>query len=242
MPIFVCHLKKIVVITSPKCGSTSLRECFENIEHYEENKILQLLNEYKIYIVYNENIKRRFLSGFYEDLINNSCYDEMNISFSDYIDILYNIHLNKTKNVNKIQHNNKEYDIWWGECSNNKSNITNENGVFVSHIQTQKYSTINYSNIFEENHNVELLKLKDISFLTNNIHKNKSEKKHDFLIEKLDITNILLKDIKKNVLIHTQNIFSEEIEKKIIEMYEEDEEYIYFLKLKFKHSNMNENK
>jgi sugar phosphate isomerase/epimerase len=235
MPIFACHLKKIIIITSPKCGSTSLKEYFMNIENYDSEMLLKLLHEYKIYIVFNENIIKRFLSGFFEDLINNSCYNEIDISFKDYVDILYNININKVAEVNKIQYNNIEYNIWWGECSNRKISLTDEHGEFMSHIQSQTYSIINFLNILDNNCNVEIIDLKNLYYLIRGEHKNKSEAKHDFPIKIIDMTNISLKDIKKNVFISTQNTFDSQIEKKIMEIYKKDIECIKFLKLKFKH-------
>ena len=176
MPLFCAHEIKTIIITSPKCGSTSILKSnkykFESIEFEKEEYILDLFKKYQVVIVYRENIIKRFLSGFYEDLINNSCYDNVDLTFEEYVCGLYNIYLNKTQNVSEIYINDKIIPIYWGECSNKKINITDNEGNFISHIQSQEYAMINFINIFDETYNVKLLELNNLSILT-------GEKKHN---------------------------------------------------------------
>jgi len=221
MLYFVDSNEKKIYIMAPKCGTTTIANMLKkNI--LEENIIKQHLNdsEYIKIIIIRRSIISRFLSGFYEDLFNNTCYDNLHISFFDYLSYLYKCFKEKKPFVNKIIINSIEYPLWFGNCSNKKLDITDSNGEFCSHIMSQKYAISNIVNQIKCKH-VQLIELDSLNkYIPTATKCNIKEKNNKY--KDIEFSQLSLSYIKSNnVIISKNNLGKKEIEM-INEMYEED--------------------
>ena len=233
MIIYIDHKNKIVFIIPPKNGNTTIsshlnislkhKYCKEEIENCLTN------DDFIKLIIIRKDIVGRFLSGFYEDLFNNHCYNDIDISLIEYLKFLNHCFINKIPNVNNLNvflKQNKE--ICFGNCSKVSLPITDKNGNFMSHIQSQKYQIKKYLTC----KNIKLLEIKDINkFLNNDIHKNIKLKK--FLDINLDTTK--LKELKQKRLIINDETLEEEYKNIILNMYKEDIELIQYLENKYEY-------
>ncbi len=223
MIIFIDDINKIVYIMAPKCGSTSIAKHLNvnNIFTYEDEKQIHVLksNDYLKIIIYRKNIYARFMSGFYEDLISTNCYNEMDINFGSYLLFLYNCFINKIPEVNNLYYNGKTYPLGYG--GDLLLPITNNQGVFVSHIQSQKKAISYIINIIEGN-NVKICELSNLNKLINNIHENKKDFKPINI--NLDITKL---NVLKNNNISVDYTYLTETHKELIDkIYKEDYDFI----------------
>jgi hypothetical protein len=206
---------------SPKCGSTTIANMLNvdlqikyTINHLDDS-------EYTKIIIIRSDIINRFLSGFYEDLFNNSCYDNYdNIFFNDYLLFLYKCYVEKIPNVNNLKlYNNIDIPVWFGNCSNLTLNITDTYGNFCSHIMSQKYAINNLTQQITDN-NVKIVELNNLSNFIPNIKKCNVKNKVNLI--NMDITNMPLSKIKKQRLIMSKECLNLEQQHLILEMYEED--------------------
>ncbi len=230
MLYFIDINTKTIYIMAPKCGTTSIANMLNtNILNENTNQIMQNLNnpEYKKIIIIRRSIISRFLSGFYEDLFNNTCYDNMNISFYDYLVFLYTCFKEKKPNVNNIILDSLDYPLWFGNCSNLKLSITDSNGDFCSHIMSQTYALSNIVSVIECK-NVQLIELDSLNkWIQNAIKCNVKEKNKEF--KDVDFSQLSLSYIKSNkIIISKDKLGNKEIEM-INEMYNED--YIFIQSL-----------
>ena len=237
MTIYIDFSNKICFILSPKCGTQSVCKYLKiNLDtHYSDDEIVNCLTDYnfkKIIVV--RNIIDRFFSGFYEDLCNNDCYYNLNISFYNYIKFLCYCYDNKIKNVNKLNiYYEKDYSlIYWGQCSNMHLPITDCSGNISGHITHQKKYIEPYINIINKTENVEVIDINELSKFINlhenakNINNNTNNNEYDF--------NTLLSEIKKkHIFPSKEKILNDEIKQIIKHIYSSDEEYIEIIKLKF---------
>ena len=221
MILYIDYNKKNVYIMAPKCGSTSVAH-YLNIDVNHEYMVKdELINDdFKKYIILRKDVVERFLSGFYEDLFNNTCYDNMNITFHEYLLFLYKCFTEKIPDVNNLSvYLNKDIPVWFGNSSNVSLNITDYQGNFFSHLLTQKYAINHIIDIIEGN-NVTIVELNELSQILspNNERMNqKIRNKYDF-----KLSNVELCDIKKNRIIMSKDGLNEEEINLILKMYEED--------------------
>jgi hypothetical protein len=236
MTIFIDSLEKRCFILSPKCGTQTLSK-FLNIPlniKYDTTDIVNVLNDksYKKIIVVRDHIER-FLSGFYEDLKNNSCYFNLDITFIDYIKFIYYCHNNKIPNVfnTNIYNEDSNFIIEWGGCSGKKLPITDSNGELSGHIISQIKHIKPPVDLLTEGHDVKVINMSELSKITN-IHENSKsylsseEFSYDY--------NTLLSDIKKNKIYpNSEKMINSEIRKILDDIYSTDIEYINKIKDKF---------
>jgi hypothetical protein len=238
MLFYINYNKKEIYITSPKVGTTTISN-YLKVNLHEKYEIKDYINNinYKKIIIFRECVIERFLSGFYEDLFNNTCYNNCNISFENYLDFLYKCFENKTKNCNNLNMcSNINYEIWWGNCSGKKLNLTNDNGIFISHIQSQKYAINHLINLIDDKNmnNTFLLNLKDLSSYLNS--NNISNKKNYLTLNNYqDINKISLSTLKNERIIVKKNYLKNKELNKILKIYNEDILFIENLKKKFKY-------
>lgn len=216
---------------APKCGTTSIASMLnEDMLKDYTNEIIEHLNnpEYKKIIIIRRSIISRFLSGFYEDLLNNSCYDNMDITFHDYLLFLYNCYKKKIPNVSIVNTFDVKYPIWFGEHSNVKLSITDENGLFCSHIMSQKYAISNTTNIITCK-NVQLIELEKLSKWISNVSKCnvKNKNTHDF--SNCSFSNLKISYIKSNEIIVSKESLTDDEINMINEIYNED--YVFLQEL-----------
>ena len=233
MIVFIDYNNLFVYLTSPKCGSQSIAKMLNTDLHtsYPIDEQIEVLSsdKFKKIIIYRKNIFSRFLSGFYEDLFNNNCYDKMDITFDNYLIFLNTIFLDKNKFVNKLMDDkNKEIPIWFGNCSNVSLPITDCNGYFVSHIVSQKYCLTDLINLISGN-NVYICELNELNKITGDIHINKKEKNN-----LQNIGNMKLHKIKNDNIIIDAKALTEYQKNIINKIYEEDISFINDLETKFK--------
>lgn len=140
MILYIDYTKKNVYVMAPKCGSTSVAHYLNVDLHHEYTINDELINDdFKKYIIVKKDVVERFLSGFYEDLFNNTCYDNMEITFHEYLLFLYKCFSEKIPDVNNLSvYLNRDIPVWFGNTSNVSLNITDSEGNFISHLQTQK--------------------------------------------------------------------------------------------------------
>jgi hypothetical protein len=168
MRIYIDYTNKICFIVAPKCGNTTIASYLNLNLHveYTEEEIIRILqnDEYKKIIIIR-NIYDRFLSGFYEDLNNNNCYNNIDITFLNYCLFLKYCFDNKLKEVNNLNvyFPDLNIPIWWGNSSNLP--ITNNIGQIYGHIGSQKYYLSNYIKLINGN-NVNILYLHPRTFKT----------------------------------------------------------------------------
>jgi hypothetical protein len=232
MVVYIDYIKKNVFISSPKVATTSISKYLniENVYQFPDNGEF-INNDFRKIIIIREDIIERFLSGFYEDLINNYCYDTIDISFHEYLLFLYDCHIKKIPNVNNLFHYlNKDIPIWFGNCSSVSLDITNQDGLFISHIISQKLEIgdtiqkIKGDNVIV----VEINNLTNILGENSIICNKKNKKSYDFKLR-----NIKLCDIKKNQIITNKHSLDEEEREIILKMYNEDVLFINELKNTF---------
>ena len=235
MILFIDYNNKIVYIMSCKCGTTTIANML-NIDintEYDNDTINNTLNnpEYKKIIIIRKSIIDRFLSGFYEDLFNNFCYDNMNITFNDYLLFLQKCYKEKIPNVNNLNvyNNNLDIPVWFGNCSNVSLNITDENGNFCSHIMSQKYHIQNIVNAINCK-NVEIIELSKLNTILPNIERYNEKEKIQVYV---NISNLSLSEIKLNKLIITKKYLNKRQKKIILDIYKEDRDFFNELNEKF---------
>ena len=225
MIIYIDEINKICFLVSPKAGTSSIAD-YLNIPLltiYSDDVIYNVLTDdnYMKIIIIRKNIIKRFISGFYEDLLNNTCYDNMNITFNDYLLFLNNCYTNKIKNVNNINNN---IPIWFGY--ENMLSITDNNGLFCSHIMSQHYALNVFINMIQGS-NVKLIELNDLNTFLN----------YNKIMNKKDYNNIpnnmILSDMKKNQIIISEETLTEEQKNIILNMYTIDIDFIKELESRF---------
>lgn len=235
MGFLIDENNKLCYIMAPKSGSTTIAN-YLNIDQniiYGDEKTLNILNDqsYKKIIIIRKNIVARFLSGFYEDLFNNTCYDSMDITFKEYLDFLYFCYKNKIKEVNNLNvfMNNNNSVVYWGNCSNKILPLTNADGNFISHIQSQKYALCNFITDVDCP-NTYLIELSNLNYIITDTHKNKKSANYQE-----PISNLSLSYIKKNELIIKNKQLSDEEINIIMDMYSEDKLFLNYLENRFKY-------
>lgn len=240
MTIFIDFINNTCFILSPKCGTQTVSKYLRlpiNIS-YNRNEIIKVLKdpEFKKIIVVRDIIDR-FFSGFYEDLKNNNCYLDLDISFYDYIKFLYFCNDNKIKNVNnlKIYYADKNKLIEWGGCSGRRLPITDSSGCLSGHIIHQKIHIQPYISLLESTDNVEIIDIKELNEITN-IHEN--SKSYTDSNDDAYNYNSLLSDLKKNKIFpKKEKMLNSKIKNIINHIYFCDNEYIESIKLKFPKKN-----
>ncbi len=215
---------------APKCGTHTIANYLNTDVHanYEKERLIN--DEYTKIIIFRKDVVDRFLSGFHEDLFSNVCYDNMDVTFNDYLLFLYKCYTEKIQNVNNLSvYLNKDIPVWYGNCSNDFKNITDNNGNFCSHIQTQKYAIYN---IISKNigTNVKIIELNDLSKLLPNIKPYNVKKKQKY---DLDLTHTTLSYMKKNNIMISTDCFNDTQVQLILKIYEEDIAFISELTNKF---------
>jgi len=230
MLIFIDEKNKVTYIMAPKCGTHTIANYLNTDLHTNYEKKQLINDEYTKIIIFRKDVVDRFLSGFYEDLFNNTCYDNMDVTFNDYLLFLYKCYTEKIKNVNNLSvYLNKDIPVWYGNCSNHFKNITDNNGDFCSHIQSQKYAIYDIVNKIT-GENVKIIELNELSKLLPNIKRCnvKNKQKYD-----LDLTQITLSHIKKNKIIISKDSLNDSQIQLILKIYEEDILFINELTNKF---------
>ena len=235
MIIYIDHQHKHVFLTAPKCGSTTIASHLNVSLHekYDADCMINVLtnDEYLKIIVIRTDVVGRFLSGFTEDLYNNECYANLNLTFNAYIEFLYHCYTNKIKHVNNLNvFLEQDVPIYFGECSSRKLPITNENGEFISHIQTQKFALQHFIDIITGT-SVKLLEINELSrFLGNSESKNVKCK-----FESNGNADMLyLCDLKGGSMI-SKRMLSDECSRMILDMCKDDLEFIKNLEEKFEY-------
>ena len=218
MLLFIDYNKKTVFIMAPKCGTTTIARCLNKSLDSDDDyyQIHTLDDSFLKIIIYREDIISRFLSGFYEDIFNNTCYDEMNITFDEYLSFLNYCYINKIPNVNNINcyYQHMDIPLWFGECSKKRLPITNLKGVFCSHLVTQKYAIHNIIERFSNQKNIQLVELNDIHKVI----------KHDTVYNKKEksiytnVSEMKLCDMKRNNIIISKNCLEEKHVKIILHL------------------------
>ena len=242
MRFFVDEPNKRCFILAPKCGNQTISQYLNLDLHikYTPEYINEILadDSYLKLIIIRKDIYSRFLSGFYEDLFNNTCYSNVNMTFHEYLLFLKYCFDNKIKNVNNLNCYNDSLDIpiCFGNCNKTALPITNAKGIFQSHISSQKYS-ISYLTSCIKGTNVKLIELDNLShYLGSNIIINKLQNKSDQQYP-CDINtftrNVTLKDMKQNRWIINHNVLNDDEKSIIYDMYKEDVEFINKLEDKF---------
>ena len=232
MLLFIDKKTQTCYIMSPKCGTHSISNYLNTDLHTDyANYSSYLKNDnYTKIIIIRKDVVDRFLSGFYEDLFNNTCYDNMDVTFNEYLLFLYKCYSEKIPNVNNLSvYLNNNIPVWFGNCSNVFKNITDNNGSFCSHIQTQKYA-INDIISQINGKNVKIIELNDLSKLLPNIKSYNVKKKQNY---DLDLTKTTLSDMKKNNIIISKDCLNDTQVQLILKIYEEDTIFINELTNKF---------
>jgi len=214
----------------PKCGTTTIAKML-NVDLHSIYDLSNINNtEYKKVIIIRKDIIDSFLSGFYEDLFNNTCYLNVDITFYEYLCFLYKCFIDKYPLVNNMDvYNKKNIPIWYGNCSNISLPITNSKGKFVSHIQSQKYAINEIVNLIKTNENVVIVEITKLSkYLNNNIIENSKQKIE--LDSNINFSNLSLSFIKNNRIIVNKDVLTNKQKEIILEMYDED---INFLEEKY---------
>jgi hypothetical protein len=239
MIVFIDYTKKEVFIVPPKCGNQTIAKYLNLPLHkeYSFEEIFSVLsdNSYKKIILFRD-IFDRFLSGFYEDLNNNSCYSNIDINFLEFCEFLNFCIDNNLTNINNLSCFDKKLDteIWWGECSKRKINIINENGEIAGHISSQSSQIKELINVIENNNsnNVYLLDIKDLNkYLGINLIIN--NKPYNTNIDGFDFKTPLSVIKEQNEFPLKKYMFNERIQDIIQKLYNSDFIYIDNLKKKY---------
>lgn len=243
MTIFIDYINNICFITSPKCGTQTLSKFLRlplSIS-YSTREIKQVLKdpEFKKIIILRD-IFDRFFSGFYEDLKNNDCYNFLNISFFEYIKLIYYCHDNCISNVSNINVYYPDMDklIEWGNCSGVNLPITDSSGNLSGHIIHQKTHLKKYIDLIDKNDkNVEIIELNDLCKFTL-LHENSKEYSVTKESKKIDNNlnyDSLLCDIKKcKIFPEKKHMINNKITNIINHIYMKDYDYIEDIKKIFK--------
>ena len=179
MLTYIDEINKYIFICSPKCGNTSISNYLNVNLHtkYESNVLKNKLNDSNyLKIIVTRDVCEKFIYGFNEDFNNNECYKYIDITFDEYLDFLKYCYDNKIKNCDNLNvfYKNINKKIWWGQCSNNKINITNNEGIIVGHIGSQKSFIKKIINDIEDD-NVKVIDIKELSsYICSDIKNNKS--------------------------------------------------------------------
>jgi len=235
MIIFIDYKNHKCYIASCKCGNTTIAAHLKLPLHtkYSNNEIVRVLRDadfQKIIII--RDILDRFYSGFCEDIKNNTCYENIHISFYEYCLFLKHCYDNKLKNVNNINafYKKSNVPIWWGNCGNKNKPITNSDGQLDGHIISQYNSIINFVNIIKDANNKMLIL--DINNLTLNseiknkkTYSNTSQLNYD---SKLSEIKNYITDHK--VFPNKNKMYNKEIICIINDIYKQDYEFIESLK------------
>lgn len=237
MIIFIDMIKKICFLVSPKAGSCTIAS-YLNIPlltKYSDEMIHNVLTNdtYMKIIIIRKNIIERFISGFYEDLLNSTCYNNMNITFNNYLLFLNNCYINKIKNVNNLNCVLTTYmPIWFGNNERALS-ITDQNGLFSSHIMSQHYALNVFINMIEGS-NIKLIELNNLNkFLKYDKIINKRDYQHFELYS--NNQNVILSEIKEKKIIISEETLTEEQKKIILNIYMIDIDFIKELETKFEY-------
>ena len=231
MLVFLDEIHKIYYIMAPKCGTTTITTML-NIDLHSECDLSNINNpDYKKVIIIRKDIVDRFLSGFYEDLFNNTCYDNLNITFHSYLLFLYTCFQQKYPNVDNMKiYNNQDIPIWFGNPSNVSLPITNDIGEFCSHIQSQYFAIHYIINLIENKTNVEVVEITNLSnYLNNNIRENMKQKAN----YNINFSELSIQEIKNQRIIINKEMLTNEQTNIILEMYKEDVYFISNLEEKF---------
>jgi hypothetical protein len=232
---------KTLFICPPKCGNTTLSN-FLNIplnQNYENTYLYDILtnSNYKKVLVLR-NPFERFLSGFYEDLNNNSCYENIHISFANYCEFLNYCHDNKLTNVNNLNvfFKNENEPIWWGNCSNLTLPITDEYGSISGHIGSM---CLYVENITFNADKLEIIDIKDLSTFLQ-ISKNEIKNTKNYGVEnEYNVTpHMLLSKLKhlkttKNYCAQAKFLYTPRIYEIIKNIYKIDFDFIEELNKKY---------
>jgi hypothetical protein len=220
MIIYIDNEEKICYIMAPKCGSNTISQMLNTNLHSVYSEWYLKNDDYTKIIIIRKDVIDRFLSGFYEDLFNNHCYDDMKITFNDYLLFLLKCYNEQTPNVNNLQEfAGSDNPVWYGNCSNLYKDITDSNGNFCSHIMSQKYAIQDLvANIVGKN--VKIVELNDLQKILPKAIKKHAREKEKFT--GIDVTNFPLCDIKKQKIIMSKENLNEEQNNIILKMYEED--------------------
>lgn len=238
MTIFIDFINSRCFILSPKCGTQTLSKYLKipiNMS-YEKSEILNILKDksFKKIIVVRDVIDR-FFSGFYEDLKNNKCYLDMNLSFFEYIKFICYCHDNKIKNVNNtsIYYPDNNNLIYWGGCSRLNLPITDSSGNLSGHIISQKIHLRSCVDLLEPDDNVEIIDITELTKITNIQENVKSYTEED---NKYNY-DTLISDLKKAKIYPKKEYMLNKVITNIINhIYISDIIYIKSIKNKFKNT------
>lgn len=231
MMYYIWNEKKIIFIVPPKCGNTTIASHLKlDILHKYSLAELEAVFQnatYTVVFVVRKNVIDRFLSGLYEDLLTNSCYDNLNMSFTEYLAFLHHCHAEKIPNVNNINVYNPEinHEVYFG--SKNRCPITNANGQFISHVQLQ--SSL-FDNILTWCENIKLLQIEQIDELFHATTRlNVKEKK----IVDVDLDSISLAAMKAGNIIINESCLQDKHKNMILSICEKDVDLIEKLFTKY---------
>jgi hypothetical protein len=233
MLVFLDETNKIYYIMAPKCGNTTIAKML-NVNLHSQHDLSNINNpEYKKIIIIRKDLIDRFLSGFYEDLFNNSCYSNVNVSFNNYLLFLYKCFKQKHPYVDNMKiYNEQDIPIWYGNCSNFSLPITNNKGDFVSHIQTQYYAINDIISLIKNKTNVTVVEITKLSnYLNNNIRENVKDK--IIISDDINFSELPLSYIKNNRIIINKDVLNDKQKELILEIYKEDVIFINNLENKF---------
>ena len=234
---YVDYIHKTIYIMACKCGTTTISHMLNmlnNDSNVTHNTVDINNPKYKKIIIMRKCVIDRFLSGFYEDLFNNSCYNNMNITFNNYLLFLHKCYKEKLPNVgNLFIYNGLDMPVWFGNCSNVIYNITVYCGNFCSHIASQKYAICHVLNNITCT-NIEIIELNELHILLPNIKKCNVKPKVTKIPVKFDnISNMLLPDIKSNRIIIAKELLNENQKQIILDIYKEDVDFLMNLENKY---------
>jgi hypothetical protein len=242
MTCYIDYINKFCFISSPKCGTQTLSKVLkipiDKLYPFEEITCVLKDSSYKKIIIVRDIIDR-FISGFYEDLKNNSCYYNIDITFIEYVNFIYYCFKNKIKQVNNLNVYFKEYDqiIEWGNCSNLSLPITDEEGKISGHLIYQKSHLKPFIDIITNtDKNIDVIELDQLSKYTN-IRENKKHYVDDLNDETYNYKTLLSKLKKDKIYPNKHKMLNEEIINMINDIYMEDIEYINYIKQNFSYSN-----
>lgn len=236
MIIYIDDHNKICFIAPPKCGNTSIANYLNLQLHteYSDDDIYKILrNDDYTKIIVLRNPLDRFLSGFYEDLNNNSCYNDIDITFNEYCLFLNHCYDNKIKNVDNlnIYYKNIDAGIWWGNCSSVTYPITTNEGDISGHLISQ-YNCVKHILSLITGINVKVIDISNLNkYLNNTEIKNSKSYSNN-----LDINStVKLSDLKKNIdfRVNKNQLYTSEIINIIKNIYKEDFDLIEELSNKY---------
>jgi hypothetical protein len=233
MIVYIDYKKKRIFITSPKCGNNTIAaylKCDLHMKYNDDEMNDAFKNKEFEKILIIRNPYERFLSGFYEDLLNNTCYNDINITFKEYLRFLNYCHNNKIQNVNNLNIFYKEIEqkVWWGECSGLKLPITDDNGCISGHIRNQSHYIKKYLDLFT----IGEIRVIDIYELSNILQeteiKNKKTYSKNAIENGTKLCDLKLRNFKQNPNYRTNYklLYDEEIIDIIKNIYKDDFAFI----------------